>query len=234
MKCHANMKLAHHLAGAFALTAVTLAAFAAHADAPPLFGFSVDAYAAPTWDHSITDQQTGDLRQGSRGMVGLATLLNWDGLALGGVVDGMPGIFGDGRVSAGALLGWQPRSGPHRYQLLAEIGQERFSQVGGTVLSTPSTPETWLGYFGARLGMSETFGSDGPFELGAWLFVRKDVDEATVTSTTGNFLGGDDTTTQYRLGGYSAGVALRLGVRFDQKRPPSESITEVQSEPAKS
>jgi hypothetical protein len=227
------MKLAYHFTGAIALTAVTLAAPAAHADESPLFGFSVDAYAAPTWDHSIKEQQTGELRQGSRGMVGLATLLNWDGLALGGVVDGMPGIFGDGRVSAGALLGWQPQSGTHRYQLLAEIGQERFSQVGGTLLGTPSTPETWLGYFGARLGMSETFGSDGPFELGAWLFVRKDVDEAMVTSTTGNFLGGDDTTTQYRLGGYSAGVALRVGVRFDQKRPPHESTVEVQA-PAKS
>ena len=66
------------------------------------------------------------------------------------------------------------------------------------------------------------------------MFVRKDINDATVTNTTGNFLGGDDTTTQYRLGGYSAGVALRLGVRFDQKRPPSESTVEVQHEPAKS
>ncbi len=89
-------------------------------------------------------------------MVGLATLLNWDGLALGGVVDGMPGIFGDGRVSAGALVGWQPRLGSHRYQLLGEMGQERFSEVGGNLLSTPNTKETWLGYVGARLGMSET------------------------------------------------------------------------------
>ena len=170
---------------------------------------------------------------GSRGMVGLATLLNWDELALGGVVDGMPGVFGDGRVSAGALVGWQPRLGSNRYQVLGEVGQERFSEVGGNLISTPSAKETWLGYVGARLGMSETFGSDGPFELGAWLFVRKDINDATVTNTTGNFLGGDDTT-QYRLGGYSAGVALRLGLRFDQKRPPSESTVEVPYEAAKS
>ena len=234
MKCHANMKFACHLAAAFALTAVTLAAAAAHADEAPLFGFSLDAYAAPTWDHSIRDDQTGAPRQGSRGMVGLATLLNWDGLALGGVVDGMPGMFGDGRVSAGALVGWQPRLGSHRYQVLGELGQERFSEVGGNLISTPSTKETWLGYVGARLGMSETFASDGPFELGAWVFVRRDINDATVTNTTGNFLGGDDTSTQYRLGGYSAGVALRLGVRFDQKRPTTESTIEVQPEPAKS
>lgn len=227
------MKLAYHLAAA-ALTAVTLAAAAAHADEPSAFGFSVDAYAAPTWDRSITDQQTGQPRQGSRGMVGLATLLNWDELALGGVVDGMPGIFGDGRVSAGALVGWQPRLGSHRYQLLGELGQERFSEVGGNLLSTPNTKETWLGYVGARLGMSETFGSEGPFELGAWVFVRKDLDDATVSNTTGNVLGGDDTITQYRLGGYSAGVALRVGMRFDQKRAPHESTVDVHDEPAKS
>jgi hypothetical protein len=227
------MKIAYHLAAAIALTGVTLAAPAAHADESPLFGLSVDAYAAPTWDHSIKDQQTGEPRQGSRGMVGLSTLLNWEGLALGGVVDGMPGIFGDGRVSAGALVGWQPRLGSHRYQVLGELGEERFSEVGGTLISMPNTKETWLGYVGARLGMSETFGSEGPFELGAWLFVRKDINDATVSNTTGNFLGGDDSTTQYRLGGYSAGVALRVGVRFDQKRPPSESTVEVQ-EPAKS
>lgn len=228
------MKIAYHFAAAVALTAVTVAAPAARADEAPLFGLSVDAYAAPTWDHSITDQQTGQPRQGSRGMVGVATLLNWDELALGGVVDGMPGIFGDGRVSAGALVGWQPQLGSHRYQLLGEMGQERFSEVGGNLLSTPNTKDTWLGYVGARLGMSETFGSDGPFELGAWLFVRKDINDATVTNTSGNFLGGDDTTTQYRLGGYSAGVALRVGMRFDQKRQPRESTVEVHDEPAKS
>ena len=71
----------------------------------------MDAYAAPTLDRSITDQQTGQPRQATRGMVGVATLLNWDELALGGVVDGMPGIFGDGRMSMGALAGWQPRVG---------------------------------------------------------------------------------------------------------------------------
>ena len=77
--------------------------------------------------------------------------------------------------------------------------------------------------------MSETFGNDGPFELGAWLFVRKDLSQADVTSASGNFLTGEDTTTPYRLGGYSAGVALRVGVRFEQKRPPAdatESTTE--------
>lgn len=229
MKCHANMRTPRYLAVAFALMTLTLAAPAgARAEDAPLFGLSVDAYAAPTLDRSITEQQTGLPRQGARGMVGLATLLNWDQLALGGVIDGMPAIFGDGRLSMGALAGWQPRVGTHCYQLLGELGQERFSDVGGTLLSTPSTPETWLRYVGARLGLSETFGSDGPLELGAWLFFRKDLGDATVSNTSGNFLGGDDTTTQYRLGGYSAGVALRVGVRFDQKRAANDSTGEVE------
>ncbi len=235
VKCHANMKLVHHFAAALALAVVALAAPAARAEDAPLFGFSLDAFAAPAVDRSITDQQTGQTRQGSRGLVGLATLLNWEGFALGGVIDGMPEIFGDGRLSMGALAGWQPRVGTHRYQLLGEMGQERFSDVGGNLLSTPSTKETWLGYVGARLGLSETFGSDGPFELGAWLFFRKDVGDATVSNTAGNFLGGgDDTVTQYRLGGYSAGVALRVGVRFDQKRASNQSTVEARYEPAKS
>jgi hypothetical protein len=227
------MRIVHHLASAVALTVVTLAAPDARAEEAALFGFSVDAYAAPTLDRSITSQ-TGQSHQASRGLVGVATVLNWDGFALGGVVDGMPSIFGNGRLSTGALIGWQPRLGPHRYQLLGEIGQERFTDIGGSLLSTPSTQHTWLGYFGARVGLSETFGNDGPFELGAWLFVRKDIDDATVTNTSGAFLGSEETVTQYHLGGYSAGIALRVGVRFDQKRPPSESTVEVEYDPVKS
>ena len=230
------MKIVHHLVSAAVLMGVALLAPAARAEPSPLFGFSVDAYAAPALDRSVTDQNTGEPYQRSRGMLGLATLLNWDELALGGVVDGMPGIFGDGRLSAGALIGWQPRVSTHRYQLLGEIGQERFSDVGGNFFNTPSQHDTWLGYVGARAGVTETFGHDGPFELGAWLFVRKDVGDATVTNTSSSFpiLGGpsEETTTTYHVGGYSAGLAFRVGVRFDQKRPSSDSTTEVESEKA--
>jgi hypothetical protein len=231
---HANMNIAHPLAAAAVLATITLAP-AARAEDAPLLGLSVDAFAAPTLDHSITDQQTGLPHHASRGTIGLATLLNWDELALGGVLDGMPGIFGDGRLSIGALAGWQPRLGGHRYQLLGELGQERFSDVGGNLFSTPSTQETWLGYVGARLGISETFSSDGPFELGAWLFFRKDVSDATVSNTAGAFVGGGDANVnQYHLGGYSGGVGLRVGLRFDQRRAASDSTVEPAYEPVKS
>ena len=167
-------------------------------------------------------------------MVGVATLLNWDELALGGVVDGMPGIFGDGRVSAGALVGWQPRLGSHRYQLLGEMGQERFSDVGGNLLSTPNTTDTWLGYVGARLGMSETFGSEGPFELGAWLFVRKDINDATVTNTTVTSWVATRPPPSTGWAGIRRAWRCASASRFDQKRPPPESTVEVHDEPAKS
>jgi hypothetical protein len=230
--CHANMKLAYHFAAAAALGAVMLASPGARAAEDAPFGFSVDAYAAPTWDRSIINQQTREPRAASRGAIGLATVLNFDALALGAVVDGMPGIMGDGRVSLGGLAGWQPRIGSHRYQVLGELGAERFSEVGGTLLSAPSARETWLDYAGFRLGVSETFGGDGPFELGAWVFVRKDLGQADVSGTSGNFFTGEETTTSYRLGGYSGGVALRVGVRFDQKRSSAESAVPVEYEPA--
>jgi hypothetical protein len=231
------MNIAYHLrlaAFAVVVTAATLTASVARAEEAPLFGLSVEAHAAPVMDRSVIDLETGRARGGSRPLFGLSTVLNWDGLALGAVLDGMPGIFGDGRMAVGALGGWQPRIGSQLYQLLAEIGQERFSDVGGNLLSTPSTKETWLPYVGARLGMTQTFGRNNPFELGAWLFFRRNIGEATVANTSGDWFGGEDTITEYRVGGYSAGLALRLGVRFDQKRRPNDSTVDVQYEPVKS
>ena len=203
------MKLAYHFGPAAALTAVMLASPGARAAEDDLFGFSVDAYAAPTWDRSVINQQTREPRAAARGAIGLATVLSFDALALGAIVDGMPGIMGDGRVSLGGLAGWQPRVGSHRYQLLGELGAERFSDVGGTLLSSPSARETWLDYAGVRLGVTETFGGDGPFELGAWVFVRKDLGQADVSSTSGNFLTGEETTT--RIGWAAIQAASRCG-----------------------
>jgi hypothetical protein len=161
--CHANMKIASCFAGAAAAATIGLTAPTARAADGPLLGFSVDGYLAPTWDRSVTDMQSGKPHQPSRSAVGIATLLSLDELVFGGVVDGMPGVLGDGRLSMGGVFGWQPRSGNDRYQVLGEVGEERFSDTGGTLLSTPSADETTLGYVGARLGMTHTFG--GPLEL---------------------------------------------------------------------
>src|SRR5699024_11092297 len=145
----------------------------------------------------------------------------------GGVVDGFPGIFGGGRLTVGGVAGWQPEIGRHRYQLLGELGAERFSDVGGNLLSAPSAHETWLDHVGARLGTSEGEGPGGHFDVGAWLFMRKDLGEATVSNTTPYFLGGDSATTQYNLGGYTAGAAFRVGLRFDSHAPASAEAVEV-------
>jgi hypothetical protein len=223
---HANVKTASFIAAAAAATTVGLTAPPARAADGPLLGFSVDGYVSPTWDRSVTNTQNGQAHNPTRSAAGLATLFNVDELVLGGIVDGMPGILGDGRLSVGGVFGWQPRSGEDRYQVLGEIGEERFSDVGGNLLATPSVDETTLGYVGARLGMTHTLTADGRFELGVWAFVRKDVGEAVVSNTSGSF-GGEDTVTQYRLGGYSGGVSLRVGLRFDQKRAAEPTGTEL-------
>src|SRR5689334_16624704 len=202
------MKLLQQFAPA-ALAAVALLAAAprARADEAPALGLSLDGYVAPAYDDSVTATTPGASKRQSRGLVGFATLANVGDFAAGGVVDGFPGIFGDGRLTVGGMAGWQPEVGGRRYQVLGELGAERFSDVGGTFFGSPSVHETWLDYVGARLGTSESFGPGKHFELGAWLFVRKDLGEATVSNTNGNFLGGEDTTAQYHLGGYTAGAA---------------------------
>jgi hypothetical protein len=219
------MKTLPHIAAA-AATALAIAVLSpgARADESPSVGISLDGYVAPVFDDSVTNMSPGQSQDRSRGLVGLATVANVGSFAAGAVVDGFPGIFGDGRLTVGTMVGWQPQVGTHRFQVLGEIGAERFSDVGGNFFASPSTHETWLDYVGARLGTSETFGRNGHFELGAWLFVRKDLGEAAVTNTSSGFFGSEPlTTTDYVVGGYTAGAAFRVGFRFDQRVAPSDS-----------
>jgi hypothetical protein len=78
-------------------------------------------------------------------------------------------------------------------------------------------PDTWLPYLGVRLGVARTVPTHGLFEVGAWLFGRYDVGEATVTNVRG-FLG-EETRTDYRLGGWMCGLALRVGLRLEAADP---------------
>jgi hypothetical protein len=210
------------VAAALATCAIVALGPGARADEVSGLGVSLDGYIAPVFDSSVTVMNGPQPQHRQRGLIGFATLANFGSFAAGGVVDGFPGILGNGRLTVGGVAGWQPAFGRHRYQVLGELGAERFTDVGGTLFHSPGTHETWLDYVGARLGTSETFGSGGHFQLGAWLFVRKDLGDAVVSST-GDFVGGDSTPTQYRLGGYTAGAALRIGLRLDQKRSTAES-----------
>jgi hypothetical protein len=204
-------------AGAVILAAVALAGAGVRAQEPPPLGLSVDGYLASGWDSSVTNETNGGPQDRDRGLVGLTALVDVRDFAAGGVVDGFPGLFGGGRLTVGGLAGWQPRFRRFRWQLLGELGAERFSDVGGNLLTSPGTHETWLGYTGARLGFSITPGRGEHFELGWWLFVRRDLGEATVTNSSSNWIDNSVTTTTYHLGGSTAGAALRVGVRLDRK-----------------
>lgn len=227
------MKIASSLTAAVVLTLLTAITPVARAEEAPPVGLSFDAYAAPMIDRSVTNQQTGEANR-SRGALGVAALLNFGEYVVGGVVDGMTRPFGDGRLAMGGIVGWQPRLGTQRYQVLGELGRERFKDIAPGPFSS-STPEAWLDYVGARLGMSETFSANGHFEVGAWLFVRKHLGEATVTQVDTGWFGGEEFRTPYTVGGYSAGVAFRVGMRFDRRQPlPVRGPTgEVGYQPAK-
>jgi hypothetical protein len=184
-------------------------------------GISIDGYIAPVWDAAVTNVTNPQSQNRLRGLVGLSALANFGPCAAGGVVEGSPGVLGNGRLTVGAVAGWQPRVGTHWFQVLGEAGAERFTDVGGDLFSTTTPHEIWLSYLGARVGVSETFGRGGHFVLGGWLFVRKDLDEATATNNgAGLFSSGP--ATDYRVGGTSAGATLRFGFRFDRRRPAGD------------
>lgn len=182
-------------------------------------GISIDGTVAPVWDAAVTNMTNPQSQNRLRGLVGLSALANFGPYAAGGVVDGFPGILADGRLTVGALVGWQPRVGTHWFQVLGEIGGERFTDVGGELFSATQPREIWLSYLGARVGVSETFGRGGHFVLGGWLFVRRDLDAVTATNSGAGIFGGDGAPIDYRVGGYSAGATLRFGLRFDRHRP---------------
>jgi hypothetical protein len=54
------------------------------------------------------------------------------------------------------------------------------------------------------------------FEVGAWVFGRYDIGNATVTNVS-EFL--RETRTDYRLGGWMCGVALQGGLRLEAADP---------------
>jgi len=198
----------------------------ARADGAASFGVSLDGYFAPVWDDSVTNTTNVDEQRRSRGLLGLAALANVGPYAAGAIVDGFPGMFGNGRMSVGGVAGWQPRLGAIRWQVLGEIGAERFSDVGGTFFTSPNTNETWLDYVGLRLGSSETIGRGEHFELGTWIFMRRDLGQATVTSHPSGFFD-DGSSTTYHLGGYTLGAAFRVGMRFDHKRASAPESREM-------
>jgi hypothetical protein len=109
------------------------------------------------------------------------------------------------------------RFGRTRLQLLGEGGNHRFSDVGGTVSARQLGGDTWLPFAGVRLSAARTFPAHGLLEVGLSLFARHDIGQKTVTSV-GGFVG-EETRTDYRVGGDMAGLALQVGLRLDSPHP---------------
>jgi hypothetical protein len=180
-------------------------------------GISMSAWAGAAVDRSVVAANSGRPLHDGAPLVGATALGNIRWVALGGSVDAAPGRNGDGRLSIGVLLGVQPEVDRLRIQVLGEAGRHRFSDVGGNVFAHQVGPDTWLPYLGVRLGVARTVPAHGMFEVGAWLFARHDVGEATVTNV-GSF-SGQESRTDYRLGGWMCGLALRVGLHLEAADP---------------
>lgn len=195
---------------AVALVAFGIAAVArpARAEEPADRGISMSAWAGAAVDRSVAAANNGRPLHDGAPLVGATALGNIGWVALGGTVDATPGRNGDGRLAIGVLLGVQPEVDRLRIQVLGEAGRHRFSDVGGNVFAHQVGPDTWLPYLGVRLGVARTVPVHGMFEVGAWLFGRHDLGEATVTNRI-----------DYRLGGWMCGLALRVGLHLEAADP---------------
>jgi hypothetical protein len=206
---------------AAALVVVFIAPGRGWADERAERGISVSAWAAEAVDRSVTIAGHGDERTSTTPVFGLTGLGNVGPLALGAAIDGTPAVDRDGRLVLSTLFGYQPRIGGSRVHLLGEVGGHMFSNVGAERAERQFGPDRWLPFLGLRLGAARTMADHGRFELGLWLFCRYDVGQATVSTVGGPY--GDDTRTEYRVGGFMTGVAFQMGVRFERLRAQVDS-----------
>jgi hypothetical protein len=204
-------------AAALVVFGIVAAAPAARGGEPADRGISMSAWAGAAVDKSVSAVDSGQSLRDGVPLVGAATLGNIGWLAMGGAVDATPAINGDGRMSMSLMLGLQPEIEGTRIQFLGEAGRHRFSNVGGSVSGHQLGADIWLPYLGVRLGVARTAPAHGPFEVGAWLFGRYDIGEAVVTNMSGVY--GEETRTDYRLGGWMGGLALQVGLRLESADP---------------
>jgi hypothetical protein len=180
-------------------------------------GISMSAWVGAALDRSVAAARTGQAVHDAAAVVGATTVGNIEWLAMGGSVDATPGTLGNGRLSLSLLLGYQAQIAQTRLQLLAEGGNHRFSDVGGIVSAPQLGGDTWLPFAGVRVSAARTVPAHGLLEVGLSLFARHDIGQKTVTSVGGVM--GEETRTDYRVGGYMAGLALQVGLRLDSPHP---------------
>jgi hypothetical protein len=211
----------------FAIVAVAIAgvgARAAHADEPADRGLSLSTAVGGALDRSVTAADSGHRLNEAAPVIGATGVGNIERFAIGGAVDTTPGALGNARLSLGALVGYQQQVGRTRFSVLAEAGGHRFSDVGGTAFGRQMGQDTWLPFAGLRLGAARTVPAHGLIEVGAALFARADLDRTTVTHFSTVF--DTETQTDYRLGGFMAGLALQAGLRLEGSHPWNQGVAE--------
>jgi hypothetical protein len=185
-------------------------------------GLSLSAWMGGAWDRGVTTADGRPIHTEAL-LAGLTGVGNIEHLAIGGAVDVKPAALGDGRLSMSALLGYQRAMGRNRLQLLAEVGERRYSGVGGSLSARQEGSDPWLPFVGARLGLVRTMPARGFVELGVLVFARYDLGRTGVT-TVSTFL--DETRTEYRVGGFMAGLALQAGLRLESPHPWNQGVEE--------
>jgi hypothetical protein len=202
------------------LLASLLAGFAgaARADEPADRGLSLSAWAGGALDRSVitADGRPVNIEALSGGLTGVG---NIERVAIGGSVDTQPAVRGDGRLAVSALLGYHHQAGRARVSLLGEAGARRFS-LGSAADQQQLGPDPWLPFVGVRVGSTRTIPARGFVELGSWLFARLDLERTTVSMFR------EETRTDYRVGGFTAGLAVQVGLRLESPHPWNQGVKE--------
>ena len=197
----------------------------ARADEPADRGISLSAWAGGALDRGVVGTNGQPVHPEAL-LAGLTGVGNIEHVAIGGAVDIRPALFSDGRLSLSALLGYQHQVNRTRVQLLGEAGARRFSGLGtvGDEAMHQLAPQPWLPFVGLRLGSARMVPAHSFVELGTWLFARYDLQKTTVAAV--HNLSGEEAPTDYRLGGFMAGMALQVGLRLESPHPWNQGVEE--------
>jgi hypothetical protein len=149
------------------LVVLGLAAIAvpARAGEPADRGFSMTAWAGAAVDRSVSAVETGRSLHDGAPLLGATAIGNVRAFAIGGAVDGTPGINGDGRLSIAALLGFQPEVRRLRIQVLGEtVPAHGMFEVGGWLFGRADIGRATVTSVGTFIDETRT-----DYRLGGWM-----------------------------------------------------------------
>jgi hypothetical protein len=162
---------------------------------------------------------SGGVPGGDGTMTGLTAMASGGPIALGLTGELSSSVDGIANRTVGGLAGVRlPISPRLRVLALGEAGWRRFSDAPNFIFEDTVTPsDLSLPYVGGRVGLTVLVMKH--LDLGFMAFARKDIGEDTMVVYKEGWLGGDSTSTTYQVGGFAAGAALQIGIRFDTTRP---------------